>query len=41
VRLLGSVWFAGLSFWVNGIATAGQMADDLDHAVHLVIRERA
>jgi TetR/AcrR family transcriptional regulator, cholesterol catabolism regulator len=41
VRLLGSVWFAGLSFWVNGMASATQMADDLDRAVHLVIRERA
>jgi AcrR family transcriptional regulator len=38
VRVLGAVWYAGLSFWVNGMATAAQMADDLDLAVHLVLR---
>jgi AcrR family transcriptional regulator len=38
VRVLGAVWYAGLSFWVNGIANAQQMADDLDVAVHLVLR---
>jgi AcrR family transcriptional regulator len=38
VRVLGSVWFAGLSFWVNGIADAARMADDLDRAVHLLLR---
>ncbi len=37
VRVLGSVWFAGLSFWVNGIADAARMADDLDRAVHLLL----
>jgi AcrR family transcriptional regulator len=37
VRVLGSVWFAGLSFWVNGIADAARMADDLDCAVHLLL----
>jgi AcrR family transcriptional regulator len=38
VRVLGAVWFAGLSFWVNGMSDAAQMADDLDRAVHLVLR---
>jgi AcrR family transcriptional regulator len=41
VRVLGSVWFAGLSFWVNGMADAVQMADDLDRAVHVVLRGTA
>jgi AcrR family transcriptional regulator len=41
VRVLGSVWFAGLSFWVNGMADAAQMADDLDRAVHVVLRGTA
>jgi AcrR family transcriptional regulator len=38
VHVLGSVWFAGLSFWVNGMSGPGQMADDLDRAVHLLVR---
>jgi AcrR family transcriptional regulator len=37
VRVLGSVWFAGLSFWVNGMSSAQQMADDLDCAAHLLL----
>jgi TetR/AcrR family transcriptional regulator, cholesterol catabolism regulator len=41
VRVLGSVWFAGLSFWVNGMMSAAEMADDLDRAVHLVLRATA
>jgi AcrR family transcriptional regulator len=41
VRVLGSVWFAGLSFWVNGMSDAAQMADNLDTAVHLILRGRA
>src|SRR3954468_9537780 len=41
VRVLGSVWFAGLSFWVHGMSDAAQMADNLDTAVHLILRERA
>jgi AcrR family transcriptional regulator len=38
VRVLGAVWFAGLSFWVNGMSDAAQMADNLDVAVHLLLR---
>jgi AcrR family transcriptional regulator len=41
VRVLGAVWFAGLSFWVNGMSDASQMADNLDTAVHLILRVRA
>jgi TetR/AcrR family transcriptional regulator, cholesterol catabolism regulator len=41
VRVLGAVWFAGLSFWVNGMSDAAQMADNLDTAVHLILREGA
>jgi AcrR family transcriptional regulator len=41
VRVLGSVWFAGLSFWVNGMSGPREMADDLGRAVHLLVRRPA
>ncbi|MCU1426257.1 MAG: transcriptional regulator, TetR family [Actinomycetia bacterium] len=39
VRVLGAVWFTALSHWVNGMSTAVQMANDLERAAHLVLRE--
>ncbi len=39
VAVLGAVWFAGLSHWVNGLSSAGQMAADLERAARLLLRE--
>src|SRR5262249_5269022 len=38
VSVLGAVWFAGLSHWVNGLSGPGQMADDLERAAQLLLR---
>jgi TetR/AcrR family transcriptional regulator, cholesterol catabolism regulator len=38
VAVLGAVWFAGLSHWVNGLSNPGQMAADLDRASQLLLR---
>lgn len=40
VRVLGHVWFSALAFWVGGLAPAGQMADDLERAAHLLLDPR-
>jgi len=37
VRVLGHVWFATLSYWVNGLATPGEMAADLERTAHLLL----
>jgi TetR/AcrR family transcriptional regulator, cholesterol catabolism regulator len=39
MRVLGQVWFAVLVFWVRGWSPGNQMADDLDAAAHLMIRD--
>lgn len=39
MRVLGQVWFAVLTFWVRGWSQGIQMADDLDAAAHLMIRD--
>jgi AcrR family transcriptional regulator len=37
VRVLGSVWFAELTFWSGGLTDAGAMADHLARAAALVL----
>jgi AcrR family transcriptional regulator len=37
VRVLGSVWFAELTFWSGGLTDANTMADHLDRAASLVL----
>jgi AcrR family transcriptional regulator len=39
VRVLGSVWFAGMIAFSTGMAGPGQMADDLEEATRLLLRE--
>jgi AcrR family transcriptional regulator len=40
VRLLGSVWFAELTFWSGGLTDANAMADHLARAASLVLGPR-
>ena len=37
VHVLGSVWFAELTYWTNGLSTATAMADNLGRAASLVL----
>ncbi len=39
MRVLGQMWFAVLVFWVRGWSGGTEMADDLDAAAHLLIRD--
>jgi AcrR family transcriptional regulator len=39
MRVLGQMWFAVLVFWVRGWSAGNQMADDLDAAARLLIRD--
>ena len=39
MRVLGQMWFAVLVFWARGWSAGNQMADDLDAAAHLLIRD--
>lgn len=38
VRVLGSVWFAELTSWSNGLARDGAIADNLTRAAELLLR---
>jgi hypothetical protein len=40
VRVLGSVWFAELTFWSGGLTDATAMADHLARAAALVLGNR-
>ncbi|MEY2473848.1 MAG: TetR/AcrR family transcriptional regulator, cholesterol catabolism regulator, partial [Actinomycetota bacterium] len=39
VRVLAHVWFASLLGWVNGWTAMGQVADELEFAARLLLRE--
>jgi len=39
MRVIGQMWFAVLVFWARGWSAGNQMADDLDAAAHLLIRD--
>jgi AcrR family transcriptional regulator len=38
VRVLGSVWFAELTYWSNGLTPAASMADNLARAARLLLK---
>jgi hypothetical protein len=37
VRVLGSVWFAELTYWTNGLSTNSSMGDNLSRAAELLL----
>jgi AcrR family transcriptional regulator len=37
VRVLGSVWFAELTYWTNGLSTSSSMGDNLSRAAALLL----
>ena len=37
VRVLGSVWFAELTYWSNGLAATSSMGDNLARAASLLL----
>ena len=39
MRVIGQMWFAVLVFWARGWSGGNEMADDLDAAAHLLIRD--
>ena len=41
VRVLGSVWFAELTFWSGGLTDAQAMADNLARAAALLLANRS
>jgi hypothetical protein len=38
VRVLGSVWFAELTYWSNGLTLAASMTDNLARAAQLLLK---
>ena len=41
VRVLGSVWFAELTFWSGGLTDAQAMGDNLARAAALLLANRS